>query len=317
MSEQPLMQTIPSPKMTKLTILGLTLIPPILLALIGAPYFLIPYLVALIFVLLYHTTPFARTVNSFLPRYVAFISSKIRGRWGRILGFGSFLLDADFEGRWMIEKNSTQIDLSSTRSALSFFWKRKWELIFPPAFLAALSAAAFFELIQFFSKETIEQWRTQAVATGENQVMAAVLIFGFIVPILAILFYYPLIWGISDAEVKRYVTDPKTGEVTAVMNVGESLRKAFNALAGGGSLAAIAGWIFFIQEQEETGFLAFLFWEFLILLVLAIILLPAMVLLLFFYMNLFHGALVNYIRISLKNQGIPFGTFQFNPIDLK
>jgi hypothetical protein len=314
-TEQPLMQTIPSPRRVKLTIFIITLLPPLLL--IQWPYFAIPYLTALVFVLLYHTSPFARAVNAFLPRYVNFISSKMRGRWGKILGVGSFLLDADFEGRWMIEKDSTQIDLSSNRATLSFFWKRRWDLLFPPAFLAAISAAAFFELVQFFSKRLIEQWKTEAVATGGNQVMAIVLLMGFIVPIIAILFYYPLVWGMSDAEVKRYVINDATGEVVSIINVGANLKKIFNAVAGGGSLAAVAGWVFYIGEGEEAGFLVFLLMEFLIILVLAMILLPAMVLLLFFYMNLFHAALVNFIRIGLKNQGIPFGTFQFNRIELE
>ena len=43
---------------------------------------------------------------------------------------------------------------------------------------------------------------------------------------------------------------------------------------------------------------------------LALILLPAIIILLFLYLNLFHAALVNYIRIGLHNDGIPFGTFE-------
>ncbi|MHA2231204.1 MAG: hypothetical protein ACXAB4_01765 [Candidatus Hodarchaeales archaeon] len=316
MTEKPLLQTIPSPRKVKLAIVGLTLVPTLFFA-TWAPFLVVPYFFALVFILLYHTTPFARVVNSFLPRYVNFISSRIRGRWGRILGVGSSLLDANFEGYWMIEENSTQIDLSSTRSTLAFFWKRKWDLILPPAFLAAVSAALVIELVKFFSEETIEKWKTEAVLYGGNPVIALVLLFGFIVPIIAILFYYPLIWGISDAEVKRYVIDNKTGEVTLVMNVGENLKRIFNAFAGGGSIAAVASWVNYIQGEEEMTFLGFLVVEFLIILILALTLLPAMVLLLFFYVNLFHGALVNFIRIGLKNEGIPFGTFQFNRLNLE
>lgn len=314
MTEKPLLQTIPSPRKVKLAIIGLTLVPTLFLVTI-APFLLVPYLFALIFILLYHTTPFARVVNSFLPRYVNFISSRMRGRWGKILGVGSFLLDANFEGHWMIEENSTQIDLSSTKKTLAFFWKRKWDLILPPAFLAAVSAAVAIELVKFFSEETIEKWKTEAVLSGGNQVMALVLFFGFIVPIIAILFYYPLIWGMSDAEVKRYVIDNKTGEVTLIVNVGESLKRIFNAFAGGGSIAAVASWVNYIGGEEEMTFLNFLVMEFLIILILALALLPAMVLLLFFYVNLFHGALVNFIRIGLKNEGIPFGTFKFNRLN--
>ncbi len=324
MSEQPILQTIPSPRRVKIIVILFTFFLALIPSLINPNLIvvMIPYLIAVVFILLYHVSPVARVINTIIPRYTLYTTSLIRGKFGKIIERGTFFLGEEIEGQWMIEQNSNTVDLSTVKATRRFFWSRKWDLILPPAFLCALSAAMVFEFINWRFPDIIDEWKQSSTPEGTSTIgmealMLTVVLFGFIIPILALLFFYPLIWGMSDAEVKRYVVD-STGEILVVNNVGESLKNIFNNIAGWGSLAAVAAWMVTYSnewQEEEVGFTQFLLLQIMILIILAFILLPGMILLLFFYMNLFHGALVNYLRIGLKNEGVPFGTFKFQKLE--
>ncbi|MFX1512734.1 MAG: hypothetical protein ACFFCQ_09125, partial [Promethearchaeota archaeon] len=208
---------------------------------------------------------------------------------------------------------ASNLDYSSTRKVFSLVWRRKQDIFLPPVGLSCITFLALDYIYNFEIKVVDGQPQTGGV------ILAWAFLLSFIVPIILILLYIPLVWTLSDGEIKRYIQNTETKEITKVENVGESIRRIFNNIFGWGALLSIATYAvetdrLLKEEQgqvtERVNFFEVIVMAGVYFVILALLVGPSMLLLTHFYMKWFHVALTNYMRVGLVNEGVKYGTVQ-------
>ncbi len=280
----------------------------------------------LLFLLIYRTHKIGGFITGKMAKYIFFISRILRGRAGRFLSrlpFAdiSLLIGGEIKGEWLVEEKSSVLDYSSTRAVFSFTWKRKWDIFLPPAGLTCIMFLVL-DFIYDFEIEVVD-----GVPQTGGLIFGIAYFLSFFVPVILILFYIPLIWTLSDGEIKRYIYDTETKEITKVENVGESIRRLFNNIFGWGALLSIATFAVetdrLLREEQGQGtakidFLEVFVMAIIYFIVLALLVGPSMLILTHFYIKWFHEALIKYMRVGLVNEGVKYGTVQIadRPVDI-